>query len=75
MKNIEKSLKKQIVSNERSAGGRKMRISGVSDPRFARMDSKEMFPQLRKAKNVKVKKTNNPSKDLKPLKKMKGAQK
>jgi hypothetical protein len=75
MKNIAKAVKKQIVSNKASAGGEMMRVGGVSDPRFSRMKSAEMFPEKSKKSKPKMKETHNPSGSVKPLKKMKGKQK
>lgn len=77
MKNIDKSINKQV---ER-AGGKTMRTFAVSDPRFSRVISGSMFNKKEKINDdiEKAKKnekpTYNPNKNIKPLKKMKGAHK
>lgn len=75
MKNIEKHVKKQIQSRKQEAGGDKMRAHAVSDPRFSIVKSKEMFPcKKEEPHKAKEKETENPSKDVKRLKKIKGAE-
>lgn len=78
MKNIEKMVRKHM---EKEAGGRAMKVNGVSDPRFSRVVSKEMFAEkeepedeIEEAKE-KEKNTPNPNKHVKRLKHMKGAEK
>ena len=71
MKNIDKSLKNQIKN---SAGGDMMKMVGEYN------QSEEMFPEKRnKADNIKdaysrSKSGENINKDVKPLKRMKGAE-
>ena len=71
MKGFIKHLTKQVKEREQSAGGKTMRTFAVSDPRFARVKSDIMFEKPEKIKKPKAKETSNPSKDVKPLKKMK----
>jgi hypothetical protein len=75
MKNIEKSIKKQIVSNKKAAGGNVMRTHAVSDPRFSRVVSGEMFNKREEPDDdieeacEDEKETENPAKHAKPIKK------
>jgi hypothetical protein len=77
MKSIERKVKNQIRSKESDAGGKVMRVHAVSDPRFSRIVSSDMFAkkpkphdEISKAK-ANPKETYNPSKNVKPLKRMK----
>ena len=72
---------KSHIENEKSAGGKKMRVHAVSDPRFSRVVSEAMFAKKKECDddieeaNEKEKETYNPAKDAKKLKQRKGAEK
>lgn len=83
MKNINKLIQQKVSkqskkAREESAGGKKMMVHAVSDPRFSRVNSKQMFQEkcdepedeIEEAKEHE-KETSNPSKSVKRLKKMK----